>query len=158
MTLSKKSTGLGNQPSQFAQGWGYSQDTRLPVSGKAWENQDRSVTNPRLHLMILRNQLLYSWHLQNLCIRWVWTGQRTVDLKTWVSQPHSEQGRSFVNPCSSSAKWRRKLLPPTPHKQIVKAERADVMKTPNALQNSPEIKGTAARHLGKGAGFGTGRS
>ena len=83
LTLSKKSTGLfvcefqenlpgqRNQLSQSAQGWGYSRDTRLPMSGKAWENQDRSVTNSRLHLMILRNQLLYSWHLQNLCIRWV---------------------------------------------------------------------------------------
>lgn len=90
LTLSKKSTGVfvcefqenlpgqRNQLSQSAQGWGYSRDTRLPMSGKAWENQDRSVTNPRLHLMILRNQLLYSWHLQNLCIRWMWTGQRTV--------------------------------------------------------------------------------
>ena len=50
------------------------------------------------------------------------------------------------------------MLPPTPHKQIVKAKRADVMKTSNALQNSPEIKGTTAQHLGKRTGFGTGRS
>ena len=58
--------------------------TSVLTPGKAWENQDKLVTSPGFHLMTLRNQLLSSWHLQNLCRRCVWTGQRTLDLKTWV--------------------------------------------------------------------------